>query len=1274
MNKTAIKNFAIWARNKLRADIILKAGLLGITDKEIANPLPQSTNDLQIFDIGTSQPVRLEGKSAIDQRKSLVAAIRAKKLKHAEAFDAVIEEVAYTWFNRLIAVRFMEVNDYLPGRVRVLSSENLAKAEPDFVTNPFDTDLDFTEEEINLIDNLKDNNKSDELFQFLFIKQCNKLNEILPELFEKTNDYTELLLNVSFTDKDGVVYHLVHDISEDDFNIEKEGQVEIIGWLYQYYNTEPKDKVFGRPKGQKIRKEDVPAATQLFTPDWIVRYMVENSLGRIAIHNLKYGDWNDTEKQKIDTFKSKWKYYLEEAEQSPEIVDRFRMEESHKYNKGDVPPYVDSTFLDPCMGSGHILVYAFDVFMDIYTAQGFTERDAAQRIVEKNLYGLELDDRAAQLAYFAVMMKARSYDRRFLTRGIRPNLCSIQESNSLNTDYLELFGDLKPTAQKLVDEYFDAKEYGSILNLRITADEIAQLECKYAEIDKTIYDNIFDTIRQVGLRTVFAPLIRQAKIMVKKYNVVCTNPPYMGGSGMSAKLSAFVKKYHPDSKADLFAVFMEKCSDYTAQSCYTAMITMHSWMFLSSFEKLRQKLLLQTTVNMAHLGARAFDQIVGEVVQVTTYVNRKDYIKNYLTTYKRLIEQNTENAKREAFLTDKFDFNANSDNFSKIPGSPIAYWVSNKLLDAFSSKTIGDVAKPRQGLATGDNNRFLRLWHEVDINKFNANCISMADAIESNKKWFPCNKGGSFRKWYGNNDYVVNWENDGFEIRNFKDEKGKLRSRPQNMDYYFKEGMTWSTISSSSLSMRYSPKGFMFETKGSVCFANDSSNLKYLLAMMNTPIVAEVLLALSPTLDFHEGPLAKVPALIDTSVKEDVSILSEENIALSKQDWDSFETSWDFKRYPLIKYSYRTDNRMIDLKTGKPIQTSLEWSYDMWKSGTENRFNQLKANEEELNRIFIDIYGLQDELTPDVADKDITVHRVFDSKDDVPESMKGSNYIRTKRDEVISLISYAVGCMFGRYSLDKEGLIFAGGNFNDTFIEDALYPSDTLYPSDNLFPKEPEYSKLKTDDGEIDLSFYPDYDNCIPITDTKYFDDDIVGRFEEFIKAVYGSNTLEQNLDFIAKALGTKGNTSRDIIRNYFLNDFFKDHCKIYQKRPIYWLFDSGKQNGFKALCYMHRWNADTIGNMRVEYLHRIQRTYEKEIEREQDTIDNTTNNRDKAAAIKRKEKLLKQLKEAKDYDAKVAHLALSRPDIDLDDGVKVNYEKVQTAQDGRKLQILAKL
>ena len=1249
MNKTAIKNFAIWARNKLRADIILKAGLLGITDKEIANPLPQSTDDLQIFDIGTSQPVRLEGKTAIDQRKSLVAAIRAKNLKHAEAVDAVIEEVAYTWFNRLIAVRFMEVNDYLPSRIRVLSSENPAKAEPDFVTNPFDTDLDFTEDEINLIDNLKDNNKSDELFQFLFIKQCNKLNEILPELFEKTNDYTELLLNVSFTDKDGVVYHLVHDISEDDFNIEKQGQVEIIGWLYQYYNIEPKDKVFSRPSGQKIRKEDIPAATQLFTPDWIVRYMVENSLGRTVIHNLKYDCCPDEEKEKIDVLKEKWKYYLEEAEQSQEIIDRFRMEESHKYNKGDVPPYVNSTFLDPCMGSGHILVYAFDVFMEIYRMQGYTDREAVRSILENNLFGLEIDDRATQLAYFSIMMKARSYDRRFLTRKDengnpdipKLNICSIQESNSINPEYIELFEELQPIAEKLLDEFIDAKEYGSILNLSITKEEILQLEEKYVEIDNTEYDNFFDIAKQSGLRTIFAPLLKQAKIMAEKYEVVCTNPPYMGGSGMDKDLSIYVKKNYPDSKSDLFAAFIEKCLQLTKQNCYTSMVTMQSWMFLSSFEKLREKLLLTDTVNMAHLGARAFDEIGGEVVQTTSFVLRKSHTENYNGTYCRLIEPKTQKGKENMFLSCENRYIAQQENFSKIPGSPIAYWVSDSVLKAFKIGIIfKDFASPKQGIKTANKDKFLRLWYEVSNKR-------MSVCEDGYEKWFPCNKGGNFRKWYGNNEYVVNWENDGYEICNYRDENGKLKSRPQNLSYMLKEGLTYTNISSSTFGVRYSPSGFIYDAAGSLIYVNQEK-LFYTLGLLATKVVLSFTSILSPTMSFEVGQIAAIPVIYKPN--ESINYIVENNIALSKTDWDSFETSWDFQLHPLVQNCHGVKN------SDGAEHAYIEDAYNEWESDCLDRFNRLKANEEELNRIFIDIYGLQDELTPDVEDKDITVRKA-----DLQRDIK-------------SLISYAVGCMFGRYSLDRNGIVFAGGNFNDVFIEDALYPSDTLYPSDNLFPKEPEYSKLKTDDGEIDLSFYPDYDNCIPITDTAYFEDDIVGRFCEFVKVVYGEDTLEANLEFIAKALGNKGNPSRDIIRNYFLNDFFKDHCKVYQKRPIYWLFDSGKQNGFKALVYMHRWNADTIGNMRVEYLHRIQRTYEKEIEREQDTIDNTTNNRDRAAATKRKEKLLKQLKEAKDYDAKVAHLALSRPDIDLDDGVKVNYEKVQTAQDGKKLQILAKI
>lgn len=1140
----------------------------------------------------------------------------------------------------------MEVNDYLPSRVRVLSSDNPAKAEPDFVTNPFDTDLEFTEDEINLIDNLKDNNKSDELFQFLFIKQCNKLNEILPELFEKTNDYTELLLNVSFTDKDGVVYHLVHDISEDDFNVEKEGQVEIIGWLYQYYNIEPKDKVFGRPSGQKIRKEDVPAATQLFTPDWIVRYMVENSLGRLVISGQCVVDSGQclvgSEKELAEKFG--WKYYLPEAEQTSEVSQQIKLTTNHS----SLPTL---KLIDPCMGSGHILVYAFDVFMDIYRMQGYTDREAVRSILENNLFGLEIDDRATQLAYFAVMMKARSYDRRFFTRGIRPNLCSIQESNSLNTDYLELFGDLKPTAQKLVDEFIDAKEYGSILNLRITAVEIAQLESKYAEIDNTIYDNIFDTIRQVGLRTAFVPIIKQAKIMVQKYSVVCTNPPYMVASGMSVKLYEYVNKHFSKSKSDLFSVFIEKCLNYSLKYGYTSMITMQSWMFLRSFQELRELLEKYTLINMAHLGARAFDEISGEVVQTTSFVLLNDYIKNYNGTVLSLVDGKSEKEKSQLFLKKTNTYIVDISKFDFVPEKKYAYWLSESELTCLSYDKVGDLFDVKSGLSTGDNDFFLRQWFEINSDEFSF-------INNKTKKWVPYNKGLATWRWYGMNMLVVRWENNGRLLRQNK--KAVFR----NPSYYFKEGITWTGISSGKGSFRYSPKGYIFDSnKGPMIFVEDGK-LYYLMALLDSKVSVFFTKVFNQSTSLQIGDVQKIPYAFSDNSFASIDNLAKENIEFAKKDWDSFETSWDFSEHPFVRWSKELwDATSIEAYLhhyyrGKHIEVKspLELCFMLWQGECWSRFENLKRNEETLNSIFINIYGLQDELTPDIEDKDVTVRKA-----DLQLDMR-------------SFISYAVGCMFGRYSLDKEGLVFAGGDFDDVYMADGLFPSNTLYPSNNLTPKEPEYTGLKNADGVTQLSYRPDYDNCIPITDTAYFDDDIVGRFVEFVKVVFGEDTLEANLEFVAKALGNKGNTCRDVIRNYFLNDFFKDHCKIYQKRPIYWLFDSGKQNGFKALVYMHRWNADTIGNMRVEYLHRIQRTYEKEIEREQDTIDNTTNNRDRAAATKRKEKLLKQLKEAKDYDAKVAHLALSRPDIDLDDGVKVNYEKVQTAQDGKKLQILAKI
>lgn len=877
MNKTAIKNFAVWARQKLISDITYKAGMLGITEDGIADKLPHSTSDLEFYDIGTKDYAEVSGKE-IKQRNALVNAIRKKEKDNGDyksAFGYVVEEVAYTWFNRLIAIRFMEVNDYLPSGVRVLSSENKAKKEPDLVTTPFDTDLEFTSYEQDRIIQLKDDNKLDELFRMLFIKQCNKLHDVLPELFEKTDDYSELLLTVSFTDSDGILYHLVHDIEEDDFNVEKEGQVQIIGWLYQYYISEKHSSVIDIKGGKAIKKEDVPAATQLFTTHWVVQYMVDNSLGRYWIERNPESD-----------LKSKLKFYVE-PENFTTVDEKISPE--------------DLTVFDPCMGSGHILVYAFEVLMQIYLECGYTERDATSLILENNLFGLDIDDRAYQLAYFAVMMKARSYDRRILTRDIKPNVYSIKESNFIADSWQKISDDEKfrEIFQTVVDTFIDAKEYGSILNV-----PDADYDYALSVIDDFEQSVPVDFEAQIlrGKTDDIRALVNQAKLMAKKYTAVVTNPPYM--NKFDAKLRKYIADNFANYKGDLFSVFMYHNFSFCTPDGYSAFMTPNVWMFIKSYEALRKYIIQNKGIStLVQMAKGAFFKEA--TVDICSFVlsNHHHNVGNFIRLEGFKGDMEVQKQKVLEALADKscgYYYETDQTNFSKIPGSPIAYWLSKKLLTAFSEDTIGDVAKPRQGLATGDNNRFLRLWHEIEITKFNSNCTSRENAAESKKKWFPCNKGGAFRKWYGNNDYVVNWENDGFEIRNFKDENGKLRSRPQNMNYYFKEGMTWSTISSSSLSMRYSPKGFMFETKGSVCFANDDSNLKYLLAMMNTPIVAEILLALSPTLDFHEGPLAKVPALIDTSVKTEVTALADENMSISKQDWDSFETSWDFKRNPLV--------------------------------------------------------------------------------------------------------------------------------------------------------------------------------------------------------------------------------------------------------------------------------------------------------------------------------------------------------------------------------------
>ena len=1199
MNKTAIKNFAIWARNKLIADVSYDARLIGITEDGIAKPLPQSFGGTQFFDIGTAEPYSISGE-AVRQRDKLIEVIQQKEkdTDYKTAYQYVIEEVAYTWFNRLIAIRFMEVNDYLPSHIRVLSSES-GKLEPDLVTSPFDAELPFTAEEEAQIFQLKQDNKLDEVFRIMFLKQCNALNEILPALFEKTKNYTELLLSLSVIDQDGVVYHLIHDIPEDDFNIESGGQVEIIGWLYQYYNTEPKAAAFA--KNGKITKEEIPAVTQLFTPDWIVRYMVENSLGRL---------WGEGHPD--CDLKENWKYYLEEAQQEPEV--QAKLSEIRKEYAALNPE--DIKLIDPCMGSGHILVYAFDVLMQIYESAGYSQRDAAKSILEHNIYGLDIDDRAYQLAYFAVMMKARQYNRRILNGENTCHVYAIQESNSINRAHLKYFGagldDIEKNAAKmqlegLLDTLTDAKEYGSILNVEGYNWELLRRFVAAEDTDGQI------SMDSVGVEDTAEQLNRLVDIgetMARKYWVTITNPPYAAISNLSPKVNDFVKANYPDSKVDLFAVFIERCGLMTRVSGYQAMITQHAWMFLASYENLRDKLLNKELINLAHLGPHAFDEINGEVVQTSSFVFCNDFFSNYNSTFVQLVGGKNEAAKAAMFISGEHRFNKTNEQLREIQGTPYtAYWASDVVLSAFKkSHLVGDVSEPRVGMATANNDRFIRLWFEVNRNKFGINISSRKEAVESRKKWFPFAKGGEQRKWYGNNDTVVNWENDGFEIQNFKDEKtGRIRSHNYNLDYIFSSALTWTVIGTEKTSFRFCPVGFLYSNSGYGLFCNNEKTKYYLLGFMNSKIAASLLKILSPSMGFESGYLRKLP-LIESDSLDSIVERVKHCIDGSNAEWDSFEVSWDFKKHPLLRNV-----------------SAISEAFAQWQLECEDRFNQLKANEEELNRIFIDIYGLQDELTPEVEDKDVTVRKA-----DLQRDIK-------------SLLSYAVGCMFGRYSLDVEGLAYAGGKWDSSKYQ----------------------------------SFIPDADNVIPITDEEYLDDDIVSRLCDWLKVVYGADTLEANLDYIAKALGNKGSTSREIIRNYFLNDFFKDHCQTYSvtgsgKRPIYWLFDSGKQNGFKALVYLHRYTPDTIGNLRIDYLHKMQRVYESEINRMQDMMDHSENAREVAAASKRKDKLAKQLKECREYDEKISHLALSRIELDLDDGVKVNYRKLQTAQDGKFYEVLA--
>ena len=950
INKSAIRNFSIQARNILMKSAVTEAGFYGVTKEQIKNPI-QKGSDFEVYETLAGTEKRIFGPD-IRRRANLVAAIRQK------GFDEVIEETAYTWFNRLVAIRFMEINKYLPFRTRVLSSDT-GSITPDIVSRFMDLDLHMTDEEVTGVQKAKEENRFDEAFRLLFIKVCNELNDILPGLFEKTDDYMELLLRLPYT-SDGVVRMLVDTIPESNFNVNEGGQVEIIGWLYQYYNTEPKAKAFAK-KG-KITKEEIPAVTQLFTPDWIVRYMVENSLGRLWIEHLLANGDSRSEQEIANDFE--WKYYLPEAEQEPEVAAQLVQIRAERRNL--IPEEI--LCIDPCQGSGHILVYLFDVLMQIYREEGYSERDAARSILENNLFGLDIDDRAYQLSYFAVLMKAREYDRMILKKHIEPHVYSIQESNTIDRNQLKYFGADMSEFDKnnainqltgLLDTFTDAKEYGSILNVDPCDWELLQ---EFVENDRVEGQFALDALGIEQTQKQVVRLVNIGKEMGQKYYVVCTNPPYMGYRGMTEKLAYYVTDNYPLSKSDLFAVFIEKCKLFTKKNGMYALITQHSWMFLSAYEQLRKIVNQNNIINMAHLGARAFDEIAGEVVQTTAFIVRLGFIRGYFGNYSRLLEGLNEAEKETIFLSHKKVYCITQDNYSLIPGNPIAYWVSQEVLQVYkTSRLLGELASPKTGMTTGDNNRFLRLWEEVDFTHVSLHATSSESAMLSKKRWFPYCKGGGFRRYYGFFDYLVNWENDGFAIKNNIKPNGLKAASVRSEGLYFKSLITWSAVSSGSFSCRFCDGGALFDSGGSSIFVKDYSY--YILGLLNSKVAQYFLDISNATINYQPGDVAGIPVVFGKI--QEVEKRVRKCIEIVKNDWDSFETSWDYLAHPLIVKN--TD--YVNQKSGVLIAQQ----YGTWRTVCERRFLKLKEIEEEINRLFIEIYGLTKVLTPRISDQDVTI-------------------------------------------------------------------------------------------------------------------------------------------------------------------------------------------------------------------------------------------------------------------------------------------------------------
>ncbi|ALJ23837.1 restriction endonuclease subunit M [Lactobacillus gallinarum] len=1191
MDKNKIKKYAINARTELINAIKVKLATLGIDENEIQDKLSISTPDKEYY-VDDNEANALTG-AQIGWRKDIVSELNRHGYQEDSktAYKDFVEEVAYTWFNRIIAIRFMEVNNYLPSRVRVLSSEE-GRNEPDIINEAMEIGDDlggYSNQEKELITTAlteKTPELMDNLYTMLFIKQCDALSEILPGLFEETSNYLKLLFTPHY-DR-GVIKELIDEIPEEYFDVKREGQVQIIGWLYQYYNSEAKDYVIGLPKSKKYRSTQIAKATQIFTPDWIVKYMVQNSLGKFWINVLKARHKDLSEKDLVKKFN--WKYYMLDAPQTEKVSERMDKENA-KLKKYSIE---DLKVIDPAMGSGHILSYIFDVLIQIYESEGYSRRDAATKIVEHNLYGLDIDNRAYQLGYFEVLMKYREYNRRAFRSNKNIHVLSIPSSVELNGI------DIK----SVLTSYFNKETVNSIENLiqsfTYGKDEGSLLKIKENINFKLIKDILDDPriISSIELQHIFKYVklfYKAAKILNQQYEIIVTNPPYMGSSRMNKELSSFAKKNFKNSKSDLFAMFLEGWNGHLASQGYCAMVTMQSWMFLSSFEKMRKQLLKKYTIsNLMHMENNVMGIAFGTAVTIT----HLPYDSEFKGTYHQIKMMDVKEHKINNLPVKENRYSQISQsNFDKIPGSPIAYWASENLINDFEKGTpLGEVVQAKVGLQTGDTKRFLRQWFEVGIDNISFNSHSIKDSVESGKKWFPYNKGGSYRKWYGNYDYVVNWQNDGYEIRYFADDKGKIRSVIRNPQFYFKKAVTWSDVTSGSLSFRYIKTGTMFDVVGMSIFSENDTILFSALGFLNSIVANHIMKIINPTIHQSVGYMIMEP-ILETSLTDRIV---KNSIKLAKQDWNAFETSWDFQKSPLLPQN----------------AVSLDQAYTNWSNEALTRFNQLKSNEEELNRIFIDLYGLQDELTPEEDDKEVSVRKADQVRD------------------IKAFLSYFIGCVFGRYSLDQDGLVYAGGDWDD--------------------------SKYTT--------FKPNSENIILLTDRQYFDDDrdIIVRLKEFLTKTFDPETLTENMDFIAQTLEPKkferGTSAEDIIRTYFLNDFYKDHAKIYQKRPIYWEFNSGRNKGFKALMYLHRYNTEQLPMVR-HYLHELQPAMNDLIEVDQNLLDQETTASAKSKYRKTIATLNKQMNEIMKYDQILDHLSQNPVDLDLDDGVLVNHDKLQQGE-----------